>query len=32
MWDLGHMVGETQVLRRVVPVGGSHEVGKMLLS
>lgn len=23
---------ETQVLRRMVPVGGSREVGKMLLS
>lgn len=32
MWDLGHMVGETQVLRSIVPVEGSREVGKMLLS
>lgn len=32
MWDLGHMAGETQVLRRMVPVEGSREEGKMLLS
>lgn len=32
MWALCHMVGQTQVLRRKVPVGGSRDVGKMLLS